>query len=687
MRVVQYTHKDAYIVAASGGLSCLRALVGGPISYVGVFHPYFKLAPSLRTSVALTAPAKVVIRVTLDPEQDLQGIVAQLTSLDAAADVHIDRAKGTAGATLLAAPTSWRSLARSPTVLALEPWTGGGLSDERVDQVIAVRRNADGTPSSYYARQYKSWLAGLCTYNGSNLCGDLSTQIVDVMDSGIAADDCCTGAYHPDLPLSRIPSYRLYFGIGALNDNFFHGTVVSGLIAGDPSLGTGQTDTDGFYYDMGVAPTVRLHPSRVFDANGNFGGIVTADVLDNIVANAYADGARFQNSSWYEGDTAYGYTSVAREYDRLVRSARLNSTPDEEITVVVAAGNNFNHTDTTLGVYSPSTAKNVISVGASAIQRGASYGGTLGGNCDTNHTIWDLADFSRQGVVNDYNRFKPDIYAPGQNISSARSQSISRASVYAGSSALTLPPGGSNYPANGTSFSTPVVTGAAVLARQKIFADTADPMCGQPGKPVCPNPSPALIKAALLATTETNSLGGYNYYMGFSNSWEPTVYQGFGRLALTGFLEYPEPKAYVDQDHGVNPTKRFLQGGAYQNFTFTVADPSKAISAVLVYSDAPAQVNAGTARVNEIDMYVMQGGAVYCDGQYYGQYATRSSNCWFPDMYNNVKRARIAPNSFTGQFTIQMVAGAVSANAVPGRDNNAPNQDWALYVYNSIPNF
>lgn len=81
-----------------------------------------------------------------------------------------------------------------------------------------------------------------------------------------------------------------------------------------------------------------------------------------------------------------------------------------------------------------------------------------------------------------------------------------------------------------------------------------------------------------------------------------------------------------------------------------------------------------------------QGGYVYCDGQYGLQYATRSTGCWLPDMSNNVKRARIAPNSFTGQFTIQVLASNVAANAVQGRDGNAPNQDWALYVYNAIRN-
>lgn len=70
------------------------------------------------------------------------------------------------------------------------------------------------------------------------------------------------------------------------------------------------------------------------------------------------------------------------------------------------------------------------------------------------------------------------------------------------------------------------------------------------------------------------------------------------------------------------PVDRFTSAGGYKYFTFTVADPSKAIGAVLVYHDASGAVNAAGVRVNEIDMYVLQGGAVYCDGQYGGQYAT-----------------------------------------------------------------
>lgn len=45
---------------------------------------------------------------------------------------------------------------------------------------------------------------------------------------------------------------------------------------------------------------------------------------------------------------------------------------------------------------------------------------------------------------------------------------------------------------------------------------------------------------------------------------------------------------------------------------------------------------------------------------------------------------RIAPNSFTGAFTIQLVAQGINEQAVPQVDGpTAPNQDWALFVYNA----
>lgn len=87
--------------------------------------------------------------------------------------------------------------------------------------------------------------------------------------------------------------------------------------------------------------------------------------------------------------------------------------------------------------------------------------------------------------------------------------------------------------------------------------------------------------------------------------------------------------------------------------------------------------------MNGVDLYVLQGGSIYCDGVYGYQYTPRSAGCWLPDMENNVKQIRIAPNSFSGSFTVQVVANGINANSVPLRDGGAPNQDWALFVYNA----
>lgn len=64
--------------------------------------------------------------------------------------------------------------------------------------------------------------------------------------------------------------------------------------------------------------------------------------------------------------------------------------------------------------------------------------------------------------------------------------------------------------------------------------------------------------------------------------------------------------------------------------------------------------------------------------------ATASFGSCLPDLTNAAMQLRIAPNSFTGAFTIQLVAQGINEQAVPQVDGpTAPNQDWALFVYNA----
>jgi hypothetical protein len=170
--------------------------------------------------------------------------------------------------------------------------------------------------------------------------------------------------------------------------------------------------------------------------------------------------------------------------------------------------------------------------------------------------------------------------------------------------------------------------------------------------------------------------GGFDFATGYTLGWEPGA-QGFGRLSLKRLLDDPTPRKYRD-----DVAERFTSAGGYKNFTYQVADPTKPIILTLAYTDAPSLPGTSGLRTNGVDMYVLQGGSVYCDGVYGYQYTPRSSGCWLPDLTNNVKQLRIAPNSFTGTFTIQLVAQGINQQAVPQVDG-APNQDWALFVYNA----
>jgi hypothetical protein len=376
-RVIQYLHRDAFIIAAPTGIAHLQALVGGPLAYVGVYQPWFKLSSNMRFDSALTSAAPTRVQAILDSGQDLTDLVSQIQSVDPAAHVSLPT-RGDASVSLVATPAQWRTLARQPGVVFLEPSYEAGPSDERIDQVIAKRRDANGVPTN--PTQYKGWLASQC---GGD-CGNLAGEIVDVMDSGIS-----TSVYHPDLPASRIAGSRLYLGISNLDDGYYHGTLVAGLLGGDPSPGGGteRFDTSGFYYDMGVAPTVRFHLSRIVTDQGGIPDPgMTVTLADDILRNAYNDGARFQNLS--SNEYTNHYTALSREYDFLVRDATRSGTPDKEITVAVSAGNYFSGSDTF--VWAPATAKNVISVGMSGIRRGQGFGGPMGASCDSTLGIKDI---------------------------------------------------------------------------------------------------------------------------------------------------------------------------------------------------------------------------------------------------------------------------------------------------------
>lgn len=661
-RILQPLHKDAFLVEASAGLAKMRGSLAYPVVNVMPYHPYYKISPDLRGVGA----KELQLVVQLDALQDTSAAVVLLRKLDPAS-TYSPLARGEAFATLTTNREGCLALAALPSVVHMEPFRDVVLSDERANQVAAGRIDGQNLPTN--PGEYKLWLEGLCGGCLSPL--HLSQEIVEVMDTGLARYPA-----HQDLNSSPDNNGRLKyevaeFGLGGgdPDDVAYHGTFVTGLIAGNPyQTGSPLADANGFYYGMGIAPGTSFGVRRIFSLLGYMPtGLNDPAKINQMVANAWSRGARFHNDSWNFDATAY--SSAAREFDFLVRDGSgTNSGPLNGFPIFVAAGNG---TSSNYRVRAPGTAKNVITVGATGLPRVG-----LAGNCNTSISIRDLPSNSRQGIASEpYSRYKPDLVAPGRTVTSARADD--NAQWDCGIDATnSLPTAGGPYMAgHGTSFSTAQVTGAGVLFTQRRLFDTS---------PNSARPSPALLKATIVGTAATVQ-GGWNYVLGQNLPWEPWFAQGWGRLNISRYIEDATPRALQDEDHGTQPSLRFVSSGGYRNRTFSVADPSKEIVVVLAYTDYPAAPDATIARVNELDVYVLQGGYVYCDGQYTGQYTTRSSGCWLPDMYNNVKRIRIAPNSFSGTFMVQVVAGSVTSKAVPGLDTGSPvNQDWALYVYNAI---
>lgn len=227
---------------------------------------------------------------------------------------------------------------------------------------------------------------------------------------------------HRDLiyPTNRIIGFKdLLKNNNKPYDDNGHGTHIAGIIA------SSGVSSKGKY--KGIAPEANILALKVLDKDGN--GKVS-DILSAIQWVIYTKDVfktRVLNLS-------LGTTAQYRErMDPLVKAA--NKAIESGLIVIAAVGNSGPHQKTIL---SPATGRYVISVGA----------------CDDKRTgnIEDasIATFSSRGPTIDRIR-KPDLLAPGVNITSLSSTDNS------GYTALT-----------GTSMASPIVCGAIALLLQKI---------------------------------------------------------------------------------------------------------------------------------------------------------------------------------------------------------------------------
>lgn len=271
--------------------------------------------------------------------------------------------------------------------------------------------------------------------------------VVCVIDTGIAP--------HPDLRNKIVGFHDVVNGRAEPYDDQGHGTHVAGITAGD------GTASQGRY--KGVAPEAKLVGVKVLDGNGS-GSF--SDVIKGIqwaVENKDTHKINVINMS-LGGGVREGYK------DDPVAQA-VEAAEAAGITPVIAAGNSGPRAGT---IGTPAHAEHVITVGA------------LDDRGTPERTDDQIARFSSRGPTRVDKLDKPDILAPGVNITAADSRGDGYRSL------------------SGTSMATPFAAGVAALMIQakpgitpeqvkQLMIKTADKLTPpQPPPPEgeCPAPAP-----------------------------------------------------------------------------------------------------------------------------------------------------------------------------------------------------
>jgi serine protease AprX len=390
------------------------------------------------SGIAIATPsARMLASPTTPPTADLDGdkvfddLSEQLEGLDPADDVRVivrftHKLTRTRADTVEHAVGTFRYDAWLPIIdgfaATLTKAQVAGLANldgvrsvEKNGTVHALNNSAQASFGVTEARLQQPTLDGDRNGNANQYVPE--DVVVAVIDTGI-------DAIHPQLDEGKVmafvncqqPVSGTCTSTNAVDDDD-HGTHVAGTIAGDG-------DNNANY--KGVAPAAGLVGIKVLDAQGSG---TDAEVIAGIqwaVANRVLHGIDVINLS-------LGSSGCNNGTDGMAAAANAAAAT---LVVVVAAGNDGPNTCT---VGSPGSAQDVITVGAMA-----DTGVTLG-NLRDEVPGFNQVHFSSRGPTLN-NRIKPDISAPGAQITSADANS-----------------GGLYQTFSGTSMATPFVAGVAAL--------------------------------------------------------------------------------------------------------------------------------------------------------------------------------------------------------------------------------
>ncbi len=531
------------------------------------FEPAFKLGPVQASAGGL--------RMVLFPDANPELVAARVQEMTGAdVDVHDDRDLGGVAQLISAAALSDEeslSIAQLDGVRWMEPVPAMKHDDS----------NTAGMLQSGDRGAVPAWDHGL---HGEQ-------QVIGVIDGLLDHTHCWFRDATDNTPG---PDHRKLAGLrdaapGPQDEHrpSDHGTFVCGIVAGDDSHAAGKAP------DRGLAWAARMTFGSSLDVPRRMS-------LLRYLTAAAADGARIHTNSWHEEpQPSVQYNQTAADVDAFVWN--------NEDNLVLGSAGNINES---LGP--PGTAKNALCVSACHGEEGEVRFGDGG----TGPTL-DLRP-----------RYKPEIMAPGCQITSARSETTCLTKLW-------------NTCAS--SWATPAAAAAAALVRQ-YYTEGWYPT----GAREVQNafiPSGALLKATLLnAAVDVARAADF-----------PSNTRGWGSVQLSRVLGFgPGDRSIAVTDVR---NRDGLRTGDRSDRGLTVGGQTRALILTLVWSDPPVCAGSADPMVNTLDLLVSSpAGNLVFHGNVFANGASTTGDA--VDGANNVKMV-IVDDPERGDWSVAVIGADV----------------------------
>jgi hypothetical protein len=613
VEVLQYVPHQAFFVYADGA-AIAKVANHSRVRWVGQFVAEHKLAPELNSFVAKFEKETAMFDVAVFGRADLAEVRGKIAGVIRGRVLtemklpnnffNVVRVEANVG--------DLAEIAKIADVVRIDQYEKPQAEDERAAQIVAGN----------YTSPTELSPAG---YNPLTQFGVDGTGVaVAVSDDGISIPGnggfYLTTANTVDGPLRGAT-------VGASGG---HGHINASIIAGNTPFST--LDPTGYIYGVGIAPKANIINIPFLKTGNTTTDLQSVDDTLNMTAPNGVKGS-ISNNSWGNGLNSNSYDSYAAMYDGFIQDASSAPTIDP-ITMVFSAGNSG---PGALTLTRPKVAKNLIAVGNSENIR-TEIGTTNANNMD------DLRSSSSRGPTAD-GRIKPDVIAPGSYITGSRAGDGSSVSGQVDANVSF---------SIGTSHAAPQVAGAAALFTQFWKNNNAGV-----------NPSPALIKAAIINTAQEMNGNITN------TSTIPNGNEGWGRIYLKNMFNTGVPIKYV------NETVAFSNAGESVVYSGAVASAAKPFRVSLVWTDPPGTGNP--ALVNNLDLTVTVGANTYRGNVFSGGNSTTGgANSTIDNVENVFLPAGIPAGT---PVTITIGATALNGNGILGNADST-DQHFALVGFN-----